>query len=75
MRRISTVQPIHLYNLEPIICGSKKSTMFRTAQISYLYLCLNEGVTHRNTLVFKSKRKLSFGLSLDNTKSAAGGVL
>ena len=63
MRRISTLQPIHLYNLEPIICGSKKVPCsallkFRT------YLCLNEGVTSS----LKSRKGLNFSSKLKTKK-------
>ena len=45
MRQISTLQPIHFYNLEPIIAVAKKHyTMSSTTQIWYLCLCLNEDV-------------------------------
>ena len=39
MRRISTLQPIHLYNLEPIICGSNKVSCSALLKF-HTYICV-----------------------------------
>ena len=48
MKRISTLQPIHLYNQEPIICGSKKvpvqqypNFVLIFVSVSYIYNCID----------------------------------